>query len=68
MLRDNLEKYWLCIQMLCSIQLVLGVLSIATGTAQLVLVSSSDSLEWPLNSGVGVWAGLIVSTIGGITG
>ena len=61
MFREHLEKYWVCVQTLCGIQLVLSVLSMATGAALLVLASSSDSLEWPLNSGVGVWAGFIVS-------
>ena len=51
----------MCVQTLCGIQLVLSVLSMATGAALLVLASSNDSLEWPLNSGVGVWAGFIVS-------
>ena len=61
MFREHLEKYWVCVQTLCGIQLVLSVLSMMTGAALLVLASSSDSLEWPLNSGVGVWAGFIVS-------
>ena len=61
MFLEHLEKYWVCVQTLCGIQLVLSVLSMATGAAHLVLASSSDSLEWPLNSGVGVWAGFIVS-------
>ena len=61
MFREHLEKYLVCVQTLCGIQLVLSVLSMATGAALLVLASSSDSLEWPLNSGVGVWTGSIVS-------
>ena len=61
MLRNRLEKYLVCVQTLCGIQLVLSILSMALGTALLVLASSSDSLQWPLNSGVGIWAGFIVS-------
>ena len=61
MSRDHLEKYWFCVQILCSIQLMFSLLSMAMGTALLLLASSSDSLQWPLNSGVGIWAGFIVS-------
>ena len=51
--------YLLAHRTLSVLQLVVGVYSIIAGCCSLAV--ASDSLEWPLNTGVGIWAGLMVS-------
>ncbi len=61
MINTRAEQFWLSIRILCVLQLVSGVLSMVSGMLLLIEGSKDRELEWPVNSGAGLWAGFMVN-------
>ena len=57
----KMEKYFHTIRYLSFCQLTLGVFSMICGILQLVY--AWDGRDWPINSGVGIWAGVVVGIL-----
>ena len=55
------EQFRLGLRILNSFLLVFGVISIVIGGLSLHFALYNDNPGWPANSGIGVWAGVIVS-------